>query len=222
MDSYSLKRVSRSRTVRVRIDPGGAVVVTAPKYTPKFIIDKFVKANEDWIQRHVAKTKLVKTAFPVFEWEQRVVSYLGRLFQIKITDDRLRMTVKDYVMTISPVTGLESDAKKMLVSWLKREGEREITERVKIWAPKMETNFTGIKFRQQKSRWGSCTRDNRLSFNWRLVHFKPEIIDYVVVHELAHTIHHDHSKAFWEKVAEFSPGYKQQIKILHRQILELI
>lgn len=215
--------------MRVRIDPGGAVVVTAPKYAPKFIIDRFVKANEDWIQRHKAKTELSKTTFPVFEWEQRLVSYLGQLYAVKITDNPplrgaggSRMTVKDNVMTIAPVTGLESDAKKMLISWLKREGERKITQRANYWAERMETEYKGIKFRQQKSRWGSCTRDNRLSFNWRLIHFKIEIIDYVVIHELAHTINHDHSKAFWEVVSKYDPSYKQKVKFLRRQRLELI
>lgn len=226
---YQIKRV-RSRSIKIRVEPGGMVVVTAPNFTPKFIIDRFVKTNETWIERRRQKITLTKTAFPVFLWEDKLVSYLGKLLNISIhprgedlpVGRQGALHLGGEAITISPVTGLEADAKKILISFLKREGEREITERTKQWAQRMETNFRGIRFRQQKSRWGSCTSDNRLSFNWRLIHFKPEVIDYVVIHELAHTIHHDHSDSFWQKVAEFDPGYKQKVKFLHRQVLELI
>ena len=222
MVMYAIKRVPRSRSIKVRVEASGEVVVTAPKLVPKFIIERFVKVNEGWIERHMSKLALTKTAFPVFEWEQKLVSYLGKLYTIRITIQDLRFKINNNEIIISPVTGLPADAKKMLVTWLKREGEREIAERTVKWSEKMGVNYRGIRFRQQKSRWGSCTHQNHLSFNWRLIHFKPEIIDYVVIHELSHTKHHNHGSEFWELVDQFDPSYKQKVKFLRRQSLVLI
>lgn len=219
---YKLKRVRGSRSIKLRVEPSGAVTVRAPYLAPKFLVERFVREQEEWILRQQAKTKLKKTVYPVFDWEGKVVSYLGNLYKIGIREKGERIKIETNNIMVAPVTGLESDAKKMLVTWLKREGEREIRERTERWAKLMGTEYQGIRFRQQKSRWGSCTHDNRLSFNWRLVHFKPEVIDYVVIHELAHTRHHDHSRGFWELAARYDPGYKTNQAFLRKQVLELL
>jgi predicted metal-dependent hydrolase len=229
---YRLKRVRRSRSVKVRVEAGGEVVVTAPWLAPKFMIERFVKQNEAWITRQKARTRLKQDIYPTFNWDQKTVSYLGKLYGIQIHPrgesslhlggEEQRINLKDDEIILSPITGLASDARKMLGKWLQHESERFIGESLGVLSQKMGLKHGTVRFRQQKSRWGSCTGEGNLSFNWRLVHFKPEIINYVVIHELAHIKHHDHSPAFWQLVAKFDPTYKTKRQFLHKQMVSLI
>ena len=92
--------------------------------------------------------------------------------------------------------------------------EKYIRQRAEQVAKKMQIDFRGLTLRQQKSRWGSCSSRGNLNFNWRLVHYPPQIIDYVIIHELAHRREMNHSAAFWRLVGHYDSEYKQ-----HRQEL---
>lgn len=215
----------------MRVEPSGEVVVTAAKYVPRMMIDRFVRQEEAWIERQLKRVKLRKEVYPTFDWEGRMVLYLGKLYEINIKglvssikgeNAKSRIHVDKNKIIVTPITGEENDGRKMLVSWLKREGEQDIRERLPRWADKMKLTYGQVRFRQQKSRWGSCSGKGNLSFNWRLVHFKPEVIDYVIVHELAHIKHHDHSAAFWELVSRYVPAFQEQRKFLKMFHLELL
>jgi predicted metal-dependent hydrolase len=212
----------RSRSIKVRVEPGGRVLVTAPYLVPKFMIERFVKQNETWIERQLKRTSFRTDLYPTLDWEKKVVSYLGKLHAIRIKKQEARFKIYNQTLEISPITGLESDAQKMLINWLKKGGEKYINDRLPFFSKLMKLKYGTVIFRQQKSRWGSCSGEDNLSFNWRLIHFKPEIIDYVLIHELAHIRHHDHSANFWALVAKFDPTYKTKRQFLHKQILTLI
>ena len=87
-------------------------------------------------------------------------------------------------------------------------------ERSVLYAAKMSVEFKKIRLNSAKTRWGSCGPQGNLSFNWRLIHAPTEVLDYVVVHELAHLIERNHSRRFWAKVAEFCPEYEKARKWL--------
>jgi predicted metal-dependent hydrolase len=219
---YVLKRMQRSRSIKVRVEPGGRVLVTAPYLVPKFMIERFVKQNETWIERQLKRASFRSDLYPTLDWEKKVVSYLGKLHSIRIANRESRIGIRNQEIIVSPITGLESDAHKMLIKWLKKEGEKYINNRLPNFSKLMKLKYGTVIFRQQKSRWGSCSGEGNLSFNWRLIHFKPEIIDYVLIHELAHIRHHDHSANFWQLVGQFDPTYKTKRQFLHKQILMLI
>ena len=80
----------------------------------------------------------------------------------------------------------------------------------------MDINFNSITLREQKTRWGSCSSKGNLNFNWRLVHYRPEIIDYVIIHELAHRTHMNHSAKFWQLVEKYDPEYRKHRGFLKR------
>lgn len=103
-----------------------------------------------------------------------------------------------------------------------REQARAVIEkRVAYYHPLTGGCFTSVMIRDQKSRWGSCSSRGTLSFNYRLVFAPPEILDYVVVHELCHLTHMNHSKDFWDKVASVLPDYKLRRKWLREHGSEL-
>jgi len=95
----------------------------------------------------------------------------------------------------------------LVTSFLKRTARSYLLPRVQQLAETMQTQPKQIRLKETKTRWGSCSSKGNLNFNWRLVHFPTKIIDYVVIHELAHLTHLDHSAAFWNLVGKFDPEY---------------
>ena len=97
---------------------------------------------------------------------------------------------------------------------LQQEACRKIPERTAYFAEKIGVSYGRITLRQQKTRWGSCSANGNLNFNWLLILAPPEVLDYVVVHELCHRRQMNHSQAFWKEVSAVLPGYKEQKKWL--------
>ena len=97
---------------------------------------------------------------------------------------------------------------------LQQEACRKIPERTAYFAEKIGVSYGRITLRQQKTRWGSCSANGNLNFNWLLILAPPEVLDYVVVHELCHRRQMNHSQAFWNEVSAVLPGYKEQKKWL--------
>lgn len=101
----------------------------------------------------------------------------------------------------------------------KKIAKQKIMEHVDYYANRMEIDYGSISMRNQKSRWGSCSSKGNLNFNYRLAYLPEELLDYVVVHELAHRRHMDHSVAFWEEVETYYPAYKKCRQMLNDILL---
>ena len=101
----------------------------------------------------------------------------------------------------------------------KKIAKQKIMEHVDYYANRMEIDYGSISMRNQKSRWGSCSSKGNLNFNYRLAYLPEELLDYVVVHELAHRRHMDHSAAFWEEVETYYPAYKKCRQMLNDILL---
>lgn len=96
-----------------------------------------------------------------------------------------------------------------------REKARTIlSERTDFYAEKFQLIYNGIRINGAKTRWGSCNHKNGINFNWKILFAPPEVLDYLVVHELAHTVHKNHQKRFWNKVEMMHPEYKESRKWL--------
>ena len=216
---YTLKRTTRSRSIRIGINHEGEIVVTAPKFALKLMIDLFVKQNEAWILRQQQRLVLKKSVSPTLDWNEGVISYIGTLYFIKFRQEGDKVSFENGICWVHPVTGLETDVKVTLLRWLRINAEKDIETRTREWSLKMGVHYGTVRFGQQVSRWGSCTGEGNLRFNWRLIHFSSEVIDYVVIHELSHTIHHDHSDRFWTLVEQYCLDWKEHRKYLKRQMV---
>jgi predicted metal-dependent hydrolase len=104
-------------------------------------------------------------------------------------------------------------------SWLKREALRIFEERCAHFAPRLGVRVTRLALSSAATRWGTATEDGSILLNWRLVHFALPVIDYVVVHELAHLRHMDHSPQFWDVVRSVMPGYEHSRGTLRSHVL---
>lgn len=106
--------------------------------------------------------------------------------------------------------------------WYRREARNRIEPLVESEGARLGLHAKKVTVRNQRTRWGSCSTSGTLSFNWRLVIGRPEALHYVVVHELMHIRHHNHSRAFWSDLAAAFPGYKEEalwLRAHERQLL---
>ena len=108
------------------------------------------------------------------------------------------------------------NAETVFQKWYRQQATQIIPERIKYFADSYPLNYEKIRITSARTRWGSCSPKNTLSFSWRLIMTPLEVVDYVVVHELAHTVHHNHSKRFWGLAEKILPNYKEWRKWLRR------
>ncbi len=98
--------------------------------------------------------------------------------------------------------------------WLRKQAKAQLSEKCEYWAKRMGVRYQRITVRDQKTRWGSCSSAGSLNFSWRLVMMPEEVLEYIVIHELSHLIHLDHSPAFWRLVSTHCPSFETQKKWL--------
>lgn len=224
MTAYQLTRHARSKSIKIRVVAHGEVKVTAPRYTPKIMIDAFVKRSQPWIEAQQRKATIRQQAFPTLDTQGKLVSYLGKLYTYTYQPEpqATKITTKGDTLFVAPITGLEKDVAKTLTNWLQTESKQYFYTHVPYWAKHMGVSYQRLRFGQQTSRWGSCSSNGTLSFNWRLIHFKEAVINYVIIHELAHVQEMNHAPEFWKIVKQFSPDYKQHVRFLKQQQLAVL
>ncbi len=173
----------------ISIDEYGDVHLKTPNVSKKFI-EHLLDEKTDWILRQKAKNSRKK---PVFMEE---IEFFGQIHKIENIPE-LRMIL--YNMK----TKTEQNFQKNLDRFYKEEALHYIPKRVEYYADKMGLKYHKIKFRKMKRRWGSCSKTKELTFNTNLIKRSKEFIDEVVVHELAHLVHFNHSKAFYNLIDRY-------------------
>jgi hypothetical protein len=194
---------SNRKTVSLQVIPGGQLVVRAPENITQYELDKIIALHSKWIMK---KKETLKNVFVpkknYSEGEQFL--FLGKNYTLKfspvagsiILDDKLYINPKK-----------KDIAEKLIVEFYRKKAKEFIVARVFHFAMKFGYQFKSVRITSAKKRWGSCSYKGNLNFAWRLIMAPPEIIDYVVIHELAHLRIKNHSKEFWDKVAELMPDY---------------
>jgi predicted metal-dependent hydrolase len=199
---------SQRRTMTLQITSADTLVVKAPFFTPDFIIKKFIEDHTDWIEKRkfrLAEKKVLKRQY--VEGEEFL--FLGKNY--KLTIGNYKNIDLEGARLLFP-NFLVFRIQKELTNWYVNQGREIITTQVEKYAKEMGVEYISLNFSDTRSKWGSCTHDNRLFFSWRLVMAPQLVLNYVVVHELAHIKEKNHSRSFWNKVRFFNPSYRQQIK----------
>lgn len=208
-DIQIIKSIRRS--ISMHITPAGQVIVRAPAIMPDFLIRQFIRDHEGWISKHrsAVAVKPKRRARKFTHGEQflfmgkQLTLTIGRYSKIEVSGSRLLFP-----------KFMEFRIQKELTEWYKTHAVRVIRSHVDEHAKIMGVSYEGIYFSDTKSKWGSCSHDNTLQFNWRLIMAPALVIRYVVIHELTHTCHKNHSRSFWAAVGQYNPSYRQQVKWL--------
>lgn len=206
---------TKRRSVALVVTKQGIVVVRAPFKTPMAMIKSFVDKHQAWIERkkilQQEKLQCIKKLSEKKYAEGDKLLYEGKHYELK-RGMQENICLADSLCI--PSTMLEQ-AKEHLTEWYKIKALAKIIERVKHYAQQARLEYKEIKIINAKNCWGRCNEKKVLHFNWRLIMAPPDVLDYVVVHELAHLIELNHSQAFWQQVKIIYPNYEQPKKWLN-------
>ncbi len=204
---------SRRKTVSLIVAEAADLVVRAPLQMPMRDIEQVVRQKGPWIRRHQSLMRQRLAQRPQRRYEAgEGFLWLGRTLRLDVRDD-VRHVVREDGLLIVPAAEAEAQ-QRHIDRWYREEARRVITERVRLWAALMDLTADRISVTGAVKRWGSCSGRANLSFAARLVMAPLEVVDYVVVHELAHVLHKNHGPHFWELVGSQIPDYA-----LHRRWL---
>ena len=179
-------KIIRSNRKTIQINPDLSVTVRAPIYASQREIGRILKEKEGWIQKHIEKIR---------EQEAKRKEMYGEKGEYGKSAEREYLSNEE----------IHKLAEKAL---------EYIPKRVSYFAKQIGVTYGKITIRNQKTRWGSCSSKGNLNFNCLLMLTPPEVIDYVVVHELCHRKEMNHSGAFWAEIEKVIPSYKEQVKWL--------
>jgi predicted metal-dependent hydrolase len=202
-----LRTNPRARRFIVKVDPAtGEVSVVAPSLRSLDRALDFARKERDWIAGRLADVPepvpLELGSVLMFRGiEHMIKSGEGGRTPVWIDRDAFRPTIR--------VAGLPEHASRRLLDWLKREARRRIDERVTVYAAMLGVKPKRITIRDTSSRWGSCSSARSLSFSWRLVLAPPNVLDYVVAHEVCHLRELNHKPRFWRLVEMIVPDIER-------------
>lgn len=210
---FTLKKKRGCRNIVLRVDERG-LRVTAPLRSSDAEVEKFVTAKQTWIAKHLGFYKnlpLLKSSFQTGDF----LPYLGENCSVVLTQHSAkRPKIEKIANTFFISFNFDAVPKKFVKQWYLQQAEAVIGERVEIWKEKFGVNVNGVSIRNQRSRWGSCSTRGNLNFNWKLVMAPLEVVDYLVIHELTHLRHMNHSDKFWQTVEMHCPDYVEKEKWL--------
>lgn len=209
--------LSERKSITLTIESDGRLVVRAPRRLPQSEIQRFVDEHADWVREKrlylEAHPQPVKHHFKSGEH----FHFLGQPVRLEVVS---RSTSRQPLRYLPASDGSEAvfevlkttqaHTRELLVSWYRKQALQVCSERAAALAKQHGLRYTRLRITSARARWGSCSSKGTISFTYRLVTLPPEIIDYVVIHELAHTVEHNHSKQFWSRVEAILPDYKRR------------
>ena len=208
---YVLKHSKKAKYLRLQIKNRGELEVVLPRGFQITDAEKFIYKKSDWIKKHLHQNGKSQNKFSLLGCQIKVTQN----YDLFIKNHKIKFSKYDLIIT-SP-TGSKVSAEEMFEKWLRKFANKSLVERVYKIANNLGFEIGKITIRGQKTRWGSCSTSGNLSFNYNLLRFRKEVIDYVIIHELCHLREMNHSKKFWKLVENFCPGYK----ILRRELKNL-
>jgi hypothetical protein len=206
-----IKSKRRRKTISLHIKEGGNIVIRAPHKASKREIEEFIREREAWVVEKLTEEKERRKELQKAFVPGEKFLYLGESYPLEIDESDhneplLKLSFGNFVLDRNHV----EEARDLFIEWYKKEAKEKIEGRVRYYSDRFQLLPKGTKITGAKSRWGSCSRDNRLSFSWRIIMAPLRIIDYILVHELVHIKEKNHSRNFWAALEKILPDYRER------------
>jgi predicted metal-dependent hydrolase len=221
--SYTIQRSAKRHKLTISVERDRSIVVHAPEGIPEEKIRQAVESKRQWIFEKIAHPRKYQV-LPHPPGKELVSGesalYLGRQYRIEVVKkglDEIRFAQRFFI----PATQGKK-REEALREWYIGKAMEKIIPQVKVQAHELGVDISGIKIVDNRFRWGSCTLKNNVNFNWRLIKSPRFVIDYVIIHELAHLIEANHTPSFWNIVRAQAPTMEKAKAWLkeHGQLLE--
>lgn len=214
---YTIVRSSR-KTLGISVEPSGQVIVKAPSHTDLETIQTKVHQKRHWIAKKVQEFSKIKEPSPKMQEpvNGEKIHYKNKLYRLKIhlieENTPFVRLIARYMHIYIPSSTSEEDKgtviKQVLIQWYKEKCGKYIRDRIQKHQKLFAIKPKEIEIRDLQQRWGSCTNNRKLIFNWKIIMAPISAIDYVLLHELCHLVEPDHSLEFWSLLESVMPSYK--------------
>ena len=217
---FDVRESARARRLSIKVFPRGRVEVVVPKRTRPREVESFVNENSEWIKR-ARESFAVKHPPEPFELPESIeLRALERTITVRYVAKTgvksVRFHATGQKVVLSGQIGNEKLCIQALKRWLASMARKEFEPRLRALSGLTETPFNKLQVRAQRTCWGSRSGSGTLSLNLCLLFLEPELVRYLMIHELCHGRHMNHSKSFWRFVSRFEPNYKK----LDRELTE--
>ena len=208
--SVAVTRTKRTKTVSIKI-VNGSVCASVPDKMSDYRIGELIKKRKVWIKRKLIEESKIIISKPKEYVSGESFTYLGKNYRLKILLNN-QSTVKlvgGYIEVGAPKKLKKNTIRELLLDWYQTHAIERLTEKTNRYAKIIGVCPKIISVRDYKSQWGSCSRDSKISYNWRLIIAPHRVVDYVVVHELCHLLEFNHTKDYWRHVSSNFRDYKE-------------
>lgn len=212
---------SNRKTISIQITQKGEVIVRAPKYASEHKISTFVVEHQSWIYKRLDDYATLYAETPRHTYREGDRFYfLGKQYPV-MTSQNQKMDI-----VFSDAFHIKNNCKnprKSLLKWYKSHALDYCEERMKEIGETMNIKHRCISVTSAEKRWGSCTSDKHIHVSYKIIMLSPEYIDYILIHELAHCRHMNHSPKFWKLVEKYCPDFKKKRRWLrsHQHLFTL-
>lgn len=217
---YEVRHSADASEPRIDVDIHGVTVVVPESENAR--PSRLLKENAAWVVDQQRKYDTYRKQVPdrTFESGERF-PFFGEDRELVI-EPRQRHEVDEASIRLRKSAVEQSSVKQVLENFYRSRAREYLTDRTDHYAERMGVEYKKLELRNQRTRWGSCSTGGTISLNWRLIMAPPEVVDYLVVHELAHLTEQHHGREFWQLVGEHVPNYKERAEWLERNSVRLI
>ena len=216
----NFKKSKRAKNISVRIKPFEDVTVIVPRFSSFKNAEYFVYQKLNWIKKTIIKIQKFKKPNTTFDVNKDYATKFHKI-RISISNDKFYINRSDEIISLNFPSktnlkshNIQSQIKDLIVRVLKEEAKIYLPKRTYSLASQKQIQFQKVSIRNTKTRWGSCSHKNNISLSLHLMKLPYELIDYVILHELAHILVKNHSKEFWETLEKICPNSKELDKKL--------
>ena len=214
--NYQIRKSAKRKTLAITVHPDNRVVVSAPATCSNKNILRFVEDRSNWVRKVIqANLQRVKQdEVRKFETGQKLL-YLGSRYILRVEGGTSSQVILEdgHICVRLPVEDLTrepSGVRKHLIDWYMACALAKVKEKLPVLANKIGVEPRSVTVKSMKSRWGSCSVHGRISLAWNIIMAPEPVLDYLVVHELCHLLHHDHSPEYWKLVSSVFPAHKEK------------
>ena len=220
MPGFEVRESARARRLSIKVFPRGRVEVVVPKRTRPKEVESFVAENSEWIKKARESFALTHPPEPFKLPDSIELRAIGRAvsvrYQLRKADKTVRFRSTDQSVVLSGRIDNEKLCIAALKRWLSSTARKAFQPKLTVLAELTGTQFNKLQVRAQRTCWGSRSGNGTISLNLCLLFLEPELVRYLMIHELCHGRHMNHSKRFWRMVSKFEPEYRK----LDRELTE--
>lgn len=222
--SVEILRKPRRKSIVLTMHPDRPLRVGVNFKTSHADILKFLESKKKWIEKNLTTFQQLHSRFPQPQMQAgQKFPFYGELKYLQFADTpkrRLSFAIEDGFLVCYVPQGFKLESAAFFESlrvFYRKQAEEILTQRLNYWVGETGLAPKKVVFRSNQSRWGSCSSARHISLNWKLICQAPALMDYVIVHELCHLVHMNHSDKFWNLLGSYLPTYRETEAVLHDQ-----